>query len=204
MRFRLGFAAAASVLALSVSAPAMATTLIEDFEAPFPAWESGWLATNSNLQNYYGVGGDRGNNPDGLWISDGLGNGTDSVISFDAAFGATLSSFDIDIAAYATPTLRIWDLAGATLLSVVLPYNPGAYSDPGAYNHFSVVSTNGIGGFSLIGDSVEGNVSIDNVRVNLEGMGSAVPEPATWAMMITGFGLAGSALRRRRETSILA
>ena len=27
---------------------------------------------------------------------------------------------------------------------------------------------------------------------------SAVPEPATWAMMIAGFGLAGSALRRRR------
>lgn len=28
--------------------------------------------------------------------------------------------------------------------------------------------------------------------------GSAVPEPATWAMMIAGFGLAGTALRRRR------
>jgi len=28
--------------------------------------------------------------------------------------------------------------------------------------------------------------------------GDAVPEPATWALMITGFGLAGSALRRRR------
>jgi len=28
--------------------------------------------------------------------------------------------------------------------------------------------------------------------------GSAVPEPTVWAMMITGFGLAGSMLRRRR------
>lgn len=28
--------------------------------------------------------------------------------------------------------------------------------------------------------------------------GGAVPEPATWAMMIAGFGLVGSALRRRR------
>ncbi len=28
--------------------------------------------------------------------------------------------------------------------------------------------------------------------------GGAVPEPATWALMITGFGLAGVALRRRR------
>lgn len=29
---------------------------------------------------------------------------------------------------------------------------------------------------------------------------SAVPEPATWAMMIAGFGLAGAAIRRRRQT----
>jgi hypothetical protein len=32
----------------------------------------------------------------------------------------------------------------------------------------------------------------------------AAPEPATWAMMIGGFGLAGGALRRRRTTQALA
>lgn len=31
---------------------------------------------------------------------------------------------------------------------------------------------------------------------------SAIPEPTTWALMITGFGLAGAALRRRRTTAI--
>lgn len=31
------------------------------------------------------------------------------------------------------------------------------------------------------------------------GIGSAVPEPATWAMMIFGFGMVGSAMRRRQE-----
>lgn len=29
--------------------------------------------------------------------------------------------------------------------------------------------------------------------------GNAVPEPASWAMMIAGFGMAGSALRRRKQ-----
>ena len=29
-------------------------------------------------------------------------------------------------------------------------------------------------------------------------VGGGVPEPATWAMMITGFGLIGMAMRRRR------
>ena len=28
--------------------------------------------------------------------------------------------------------------------------------------------------------------------------GTAVPEPASWALMLSGFGLAGAALRRRR------
>ena len=31
---------------------------------------------------------------------------------------------------------------------------------------------------------------------------TAVPEPATWAMMIIGFGLAGAALRQRRATAL--
>jgi len=35
-------------------------------------------------------------------------------------------------------------------------------------------------------------------------LSSAVPEPATWAMMITGFGLAGAAIRRRRVTFSMA
>lgn len=33
---------------------------------------------------------------------------------------------------------------------------------------------------------------------------SAVPEPATWAMMITGFGLVGAMLRRRRVATVNA
>lgn len=33
---------------------------------------------------------------------------------------------------------------------------------------------------------------------------SAIPEPATWTMMIVGFGLAGSALRRKRNVLVTA
>ena len=33
--------------------------------------------------------------------------------------------------------------------------------------------------------------------------GNAVPEPATWAMMIAGFGLAGGVLRRRRSVAAI-
>lgn len=33
---------------------------------------------------------------------------------------------------------------------------------------------------------------------------NVVPEPATWAMLIAGFGLVGGAMRRRRESAALA
>jgi hypothetical protein len=33
---------------------------------------------------------------------------------------------------------------------------------------------------------------------------NAVPEPATWAMMITGFGLVGATIRRRRALGVAA
>ena len=36
------------------------------------------------------------------------------------------------------------------------------------------------------------------------GTGGAVPEPASWALMIGGFGMAGAALRRRRAVAVAA
>lgn len=41
-------------------------------------------------------------------------------------------------------------------------------------------------------------LAVDNVSVVAVEMVAPVPEPATWALMILGFGIVGSALRRRR------
>lgn len=49
------------------------------------------------------------------------------------------------------------------------------------------------------GSSEKGSV---NAKFWLEKMPSAVPEPGTWALMITGFGLAGTALRRQRRLTM--
>jgi hypothetical protein len=43
-----------------------------------------------------------------------------------------------------------------------------------------------------------------NATLRLEGTPLSVPEPASWAMLLGGFGLTGLALRRRRETVVSA
>jgi PEP-CTERM motif len=50
--------------------------------------------------------------------------------------------------------------------------------------------------FGFFADS--GTLALDNVSVTLVDQISAVPEPASWAMLIAGFGLAGATMRRRR------
>ena len=79
-------------------------------------------------------------------------------------------------------------------------FNLGAIASnyPQTNAMFSATAGNG-GSFRLqfgtngVGDNV--GPILDNVSV---GISSAVPEPATWAMMIAGFGLVGSAMRRRQ------
>lgn len=63
------------------------------------------------------------------------------------------------------------------------------------YSYNFVASDTGTMTFS-IGTTSQDNVGplLDNISLNI----SAVPEPATWALMIGGFALAGVSLRRRK------
>lgn len=49
------------------------------------------------------------------------------------------------------------------------------------------------------------SVAYDQITFGAATPGGAVPEPATWAMMVGGFGIAGGALRfRRRQKAVFA
>lgn len=63
-------------------------------------------------------------------------------------------------------------------------------------------------GAPIVATSVVFSVGADNDSLmglgEVEFFGGAVPEPASWAMMLAGFGLAGAALRRKRGVTAIA
>lgn len=93
--------------------------------------------------------------------------------------------------------------------------NVGAGYSVSSFNGFrvdfdrAIVSVSFVDGKAPTGFSFSGN----SVFLNVSGQGygssdfttlsiTAVPEPATWAMMVGGFGLIGVASRRRMRTSV--
>jgi hypothetical protein len=64
------------------------------------------------------------------------------------------------------------------------------------FTFFGVTSATPFSAFTLTGATAQAGASIvfDNVR-----FGAAVPEPATWAMLLSGFALTGAAARRRQR-----
>jgi len=165
---------------------AHAASYLEAFEAPFPAWETGWLGAHSDLANYYGDGMGRGNNPDGLWIGK-------ADIRFDSVFAATITSFSLDVAAWGDGVVHFYDKTEMLIDTLSYRATFGALTDPGSYFHLSIAATNGLSHFTFVGDSygVLGNTSIDNLAV------TAVPEPGSYALLLAGLGVIGSVVRRR-------
>lgn len=104
----------------------------------------------------------------------GTFGGTDGTANI--SFGTNLASqFQIQ-----SPTLGFTQFGGADLFS-------GTPSAP----------TFNLGTFNLPGGFLAGPATLTISRASVV---AAVPEPATWAMMLLGFGAIGFSVRRRRST----
>ncbi|MCW5760422.1 MAG: choice-of-anchor A family protein [Phenylobacterium sp.] len=98
----------------------------------------------------------------------------------------------------------LWNLPGITGLSVASWGGSGSILAP--YANYNPVGYGNINGQLIVANfsgSYAAATQINNYKfvggeLGMLFSGFAVPEPATWALMIGGFGLAGAALRRRR------
>ncbi len=93
----------------------------------------------------------------------------------------------------------IWTRSGLIATDGLLGLPTITYNSPSARG----LETRDIPGTSFSGstlfiDDWQASSPGDNIRV----ITSAIPEPATWAMLIAGFGMVGFALRQRRRTAL--
>jgi len=111
--------------------------------------------------------------------------------TFDDPVSAALGEFNWTRLGSSTTSFRIYNSEGALLESLSFTANDPAHV-AGFYGFQR--ASNDISRFEIEGYWVGArNLSTFTETV------SAVPEPATWAMMIIGFGGAGAVIRRRRH-----
>lgn len=71
---------------------------------------------------------------------------------------------------------------------------------PGAYEPCPVLNNGGTRDMSIfVPDYPNGDNTYSTLHVTYTDQADGAPEPASWALMIAGFGLAGAALRNRRR-----
>jgi hypothetical protein len=123
----------------------------------------------------------------------------DSYFSIDGGATEFLGNSNESTGAYHGDRAQAshWD-ANGTCSNFIGIMNPYLCSGAGG-----VVTAQDLGAFDAIG----WNLNVDALAnpgytyTSAQAYTAAVPEPATWAMMIAGFGVAGGALRRSRRTT---
>jgi len=106
-------------------------------------------------------------------------------------------------------TIKVWselNAGGSLLASLTLgTTTTGSCTIAGQYCPFESFSL----AFAGVAQSVQFGGTLnqqvfDDLTFGSTTPGGVIPEPATWAMLITGFGLVGFAARRRRQTAVTA
>lgn len=83
------------------------------------------------------------------------------------------------------------------------PFADVSFAGLTAKSVFSATQNDGFSAMAVTNNgTATGDDTFNSGRVGVP-LASAVPEPATWALMIAGFGFAGTALRARRRWAII-
>lgn len=185
----------------------MGTAAVAAFALPTAAWavvlDFDGIATFDAVDGYYAGGTSSGGQtgPDfgivfqaGDWITaDNFGTSSPNIAFSESGNGYVnvdqgFTSLRFTYGTFSDVVLSVYsgtDRTGSLLAAVVVPMN-----DPAAYDAFIVNFTGIARSFGVSGAG--GTFGFDDVNIGLIG---GIPEPATWAMMILGFGVVGGAMR---------
>jgi len=135
------------------------------------------------------------------------------TVTFDPAVAdtmfepATLNSLNIPGVDSAGPSISFYEGSGSIEIKAG-DFSIGPYFTLELFASPAVLDGHGSGSFAdEPGDDLAAydlNPAVDGVQLSTTGtftVTSGVPEPATWAMMLTGFGGLGAVLRSRRRLS---
>ena len=218
MRKKLLLAAIASVGALAFGGTAFAVESVTDgaytlddtqFGVQTGIHSDGAQNTPSNLLlghvNQEGSGVTFTSNDLIQWNSPG---GGEAVLIGAPSFDDLVVTFDHG---WDKVTFNLNDsTAASSTFSLLVNGGAASFTNPGNCT-FCVVNDNGQGKFTVTGPNITTlSFTFDpaietgrQFRVDLPATG-VIPEPATWAMMIIGFGGVGAMMRRRRHALAIA
>lgn len=160
-------------------------------------------------------------------LSGGLGDLTDGIVAGDNWFVTEAPAGNGPYVGWLIdPTITFKFSAGTAIDSIRIDFDDsnglGGVSAPSGFNingtFYAVAEPVGsapsflsVGGLDFVGDTlivtaVRKSAWLMLSEVTFAGPSGAVPEPATWAMMILGFGFVGGAMRsaRRRQKVTLS
>lgn len=160
-------------------------------------------ATNgSNCSNTSRGGvGDPASALGGLFFLDGSETFLNVAAGFDTGFSFNYVSYSF------SGSVSVYDgLNGSGNLLATLSLSPNAGSCPGYSAPFCPFSPVGVS-FSGTAKSISfagvaNQIVFDDVTFGSADPGPRVPEPASWAMMLAGFGAIGGAMRSRRKAAV--
>jgi hypothetical protein len=192
--------AAAMTLAATTAAPALAvTTLTFEGQANTiynaPIVRSGFTVGNpaAQEQHFHEIDSTQfglASNGTGVLLND---RDTEIFLSKVGGGTFTLTSFDVASALNNNPAAGITIkgylasvLTGTITISNLFGFQNAVGSALGSVDYVVFDGTGGEGGFEL-----------DNIVLDGAVVPGAVPESSTWLMMLAGFGLVGSTMRRR-------
>ena len=200
---KMGFTLLAAAAA-AVSSPALAATTVLDFNGHSntifgaPIVQSGFQLGNiaGDEQHFHLIDSAQYGLPSNG--TSALLNDRDTSIFLRAFDGSAFSLSSVDVGAAfnngPASSLTISGFFNGLLTGSFTVANLGGYQtvSPSGFLNVDRIVFDGVGG--------GGGFELDNISL---AAASAVPEPATWAMMLLGFGLIGSSLRTRRRSAKL-